>query len=292
MTLVYVGLGSNLGDREAQILRAADLLDVRRLSTIRETEPWGYEDQPRFLNAVAEVETELAPRPHALRELKSGAEHDTEHINRHPGRQPIDDAIVLRCIEIGLKAPTSSNGQNWEWIVVKDPAVKQKLAAQYRQAWALYGGAMRRLNRVDDSAAKILAAVDWQVAHLAEMPVLVVACLRGGRVPLLPQPPLVESSYYGSIYPSVQNLLLAARAMGVGAALITLPLWSVTAARRILGLPISVRPCCIVPMGWPVGRYGPTTRKPVGDVAHLDRFGRQPWRGREGAASKKTAASR
>ena len=216
----------------------------------------------------------------------------TQRAIRRLRPDPIDDAIVLRCIEIGLKAPTSSNGQNWEWIVVKDRAVKQKLAAQYRQAWALYGGAMRRLNRVDDSAAKILAAVDWQVAHLAEMPVLVVACLRGGRVPLLPQPPLVESSYYGSIYPSVQNLLLAARAMGVGAALITLPLWSVTAARRILGLPISVRPCCIVPMGWPVGRYGPTTRKPVGDVAHLDRFGRQPWRGREEAASKKAPASR
>src|SRR5439155_14343254 len=131
----------------------------------------------------------------------------------------------------GLKAPPRIYRPDLGLIGAKESAVKQKLAAQYRQACALYGGAMRRLNRVDDSAAKILAAVDWQVAHLAEMPVLVVACLRGGRVPLLPQPPLVESSYYGSIYPSVQNLLLAARAMGVGAALITLPLWSVTAAR-------------------------------------------------------------
>ncbi len=205
----------------------------------------------------------------------------TQRAIRRLRPDPLDDAIVLRCIEIALKAPTSSNGQNWEWIVVKDQAVKEKLAAQYRQAWAVYGRVGRRLSRGDASTAKILDAVDWQVAHLAEMPVLVVACLRGARVPLLPHPPLVESSYYGSIYPSVQNLLLAARAMGVGAALITLPLWSVTAARRILGLPISVRPCCVVPMGWPVGRYGPTTRKPVGDVAHLDRFGRRPWRAEE-----------
>jgi len=214
----------------------------------------------------------------------------TQRAIRRLRPDPLDDAIVLRCIEIGMKAPTSSNGQNWEWIVVKDQSVKEKLAAQYRPAWALYGRAMRRRNRGDDSAARTLDAVDWQVAHLAEMPVLVVACLRGGRVPFLPQPPLVESSYYGSIYPSVQNLLLAARAMGVGAALITLPLWSVTAARRILGLPIRVRPCCIVPMGWPMGRYGPTTRKPVGDVAHLDRFGRQPWRGRGEAAGQKAPA--
>src|SRR5881398_3431598 len=66
----------------------------------------------------------------------------TQRAIRRLRPDPIDDAIVLRCIEIGLKAPTSSNGQNWEWIVVKDPAVKQKLAAQYRQAWALYGGSI------------------------------------------------------------------------------------------------------------------------------------------------------
>jgi 2-amino-4-hydroxy-6-hydroxymethyldihydropteridine diphosphokinase len=60
--LAYVGLGANLGDREAAILAAADRLDATRLSTIRETEPWGYAEQPPFLNAAAEVETELSPR--------------------------------------------------------------------------------------------------------------------------------------------------------------------------------------------------------------------------------------
>jgi 2-amino-4-hydroxy-6-hydroxymethyldihydropteridine diphosphokinase len=62
VTLAYVGLGSNLGDREALIRRAAELIGATRLSTIRETEPWGLESQPMFLNAVAEIETELAPR--------------------------------------------------------------------------------------------------------------------------------------------------------------------------------------------------------------------------------------
>ena len=90
--------------------------------------------------------------------------------------------------------------------------------------------------------AKILRAVEWQVDHFAEVPVIVVACLRG-RPPLVPMPPIGESSFYGSIYPSVQNLLLAARAMGLGASLITLPLWSTTVARRILGLPLNVQPC-------------------------------------------------
>jgi nitroreductase len=190
----------------------------------------------------------------------------------------VDDAIVLKCIELALRAPTGSNGQNWEFVVVKDRRVKERLGRRYRQAWSLYGGIGRRVAAGDESMHKILRAVQWQVDHFSEIPVLVVACLRGGmRVPYLPAPFVGESSYFGSIYPSAQNLLLAARAMGLGASLITMPLWSVTSARKILGLPLSVTPCCIVPLGWPRGRYGPTTRKPVEEVAHLDSYGNRAW---------------
>ena len=84
---------------------------------------------------------------------------------------------------------------------------------------------------------------------------------------------MASTGHYGSIYPSVQNLLPAARAVGLGASLITLPLWSVTVARRILGLPLAVEPCCVVALGWPRGRYGTKPRKPVVEVIHLERFG-------------------
>lgn len=189
---------------------------------------------------------------------------------------PVDDAVVLKCIELALRAPVSSNDQNWEYVVVKDPAVKEKLARRYRQAWAVYGPLAKRI--APNETLKSLRATQWQIDHFTELPVLVVPCLRGGmRVPYLPNPFLADSSYFGSIYPSVQNLLLAARAMGLGASLITLPLWSVTSARRILGLPVTITPCCVVPLGWPRGRYGPTTRKPVEEVAHLDGYGNRAW---------------
>jgi nitroreductase len=190
----------------------------------------------------------------------------------------VDDRIVLRAIELALKAPTGSNGQNWEFVVVKDRATKAEFARVYRRAWTVYGGLGRRMSRGDESMGRVLDAVEWQVDHFEDIPVLVVACLRGSRVPLVPMPPIANTSYYGSIYPSVQNLLLAARAMGLGASLITLPLLSVVHTRRILGLPTAVTPACIVPLGWPRGRYGPTTRRPVGDVVHLERFGNQPWK--------------
>ncbi|MBA2282548.1 MAG: nitroreductase family protein [Actinomycetota bacterium] len=190
---------------------------------------------------------------------------------------PVDDRIVLRCIELALKAPTGSNGQNWEFVIVKDRETKVALGRVYKAAWSVYGGVGKRLKRGDEAMEKVLGAVEWQVQHFEELPVMVVACLRGARVPLVPPPPVAASSYYGSIYPSVQNLLLAARAMGLGASLITLPLLSMTLARRALGLPLSVTPACVVPLGWPRGRYGPTTRRPVGDVVHLDRYGNQPF---------------
>ena len=122
---------------------------------------------------------------------------------------------------------------------MRDPAVRAKLARLNRRAWNLYGGLGRRMYGRDERMRKILDAVQWQADHFEEIPVIVVACLRG----FIPAwPPVVTASVYGSIFPSVQNLLLAARAAGLGAALITLPLWSKWLARRALGLPWNVQP--------------------------------------------------
>jgi nitroreductase len=187
---------------------------------------------------------------------------------------PVAPGIVRRCIELALEGPTGSNGQNWEFVVVTDQKTKARLQVQYRRIWALYGRAGERMAADDPQTARILASVRWQVEHFTEIPVVVVACLRGGaNLPYVPMPAMANTAHYGSIYPSVQNLLLAARAVGLGASLITQPLWSVTVARRILGLPLSVEPCCVVPLGWPRGRYGPKPRKPVDQVIHLERYG-------------------
>jgi len=188
---------------------------------------------------------------------------------------PVDERIVLRCIEVALEAPTGSNGQNWEFVVVTDPALKARFQAEYRRSWGIYGWMGERLRGGDEQTARILRSVRWQVEHFTEIPVLVVCCLGpGSKLPFIPNPPMIASSHYGSIYPSVQNLLLAARTVGLGAALITLPLWSHTVARRILGLPMTVEPCCMVTLGWAKGRYGPKARKPVESVVHRNRYGR------------------
>jgi nitroreductase len=183
---------------------------------------------------------------------------------------PVDPRIVRRLIELALEAPTGSNGQSWEFVVITDAAVKEALAEQYRVAWSAYPDT--RLEG-DEQGERIRRSVQWQVDHFTEIPVVVVCCLRGGTEDSKTVlPPVQASSHYGSIYPSVQNLLLAARAVGLGASLVTMPLWSRSRAREILGLPSTVDPCCVVPLGWAKGRYGPKPRRPVDDVLHHDRF--------------------
>ncbi len=201
----------------------------------------------------------------------------TQRAIRRLKPDPVDDALVLHCIELAVKAPTGSNAQRWEFIVVKDPAVKAALGRMNRGALRFYMAIQRRsaTRRGDAAMLRLLAAVQWQADHFDEIPVLVVACLRG-LIPLWP--PMVTMSLYASIYPSVQNLLLAARGAGLGAALITLPLWSRFLAQRTLGLPWTVAPCAVIPLGWPLGRYGPTTRRPVGEVVSLDRYGNRAFR--------------
>ncbi|RIK11226.1 MAG: nitroreductase [Acidobacteria bacterium] len=203
---------------------------------------------------------------------------ETQRSIRRLSPDPVDDEIILRLIELGTKAPTGSNFQNWEFVVIKDQTLKARIGTLYEQAWKIYGRAGRALRKGDEAAARSMAAVEWQIEHFEEVPILIVACLRGSRAPFLPVPPVVAATYYGSIFPSIQNILLGARAMGLGAGIVTLPLWSTTRIRRLLKMPIAVLPCAILPVGWPIGRYGPTHRRPPGEITHLDTYGNMPWK--------------
>jgi 2-amino-4-hydroxy-6-hydroxymethyldihydropteridine diphosphokinase len=95
VTTAYVGLGSNLGDREELIRRAAALIGATRLSSIVETEPWGYEDQPRFLNAVAQIETQLGARDLLDRLLEVERDLGRERVGPRWGPRTVDLDLLL-----------------------------------------------------------------------------------------------------------------------------------------------------------------------------------------------------
>ena len=191
----------------------------------------------------------------------------TQRAHRAFTAEAVPDELVERVLEAATYAPSAENTQPWVFIVVRDDAARGRIGELNRQAWEGGGRDFSRPRLSPEVFAKVEAGATGGIANA---PVLVVACGDTSQC--------VEAVLESSVWPAVQNLLLAARAMGLGASLITLPLWSTRTARRALGLPSNVTPCCIVPLGWPRGKYGPTTRRPVGEVVHLDRFGEQPWR--------------
>jgi len=183
---------------------------------------------------------------------------------------PVDDATVLACLELAAYA-TVGGHRPCEWVVLRDPDVKHQLARIYRQGWSIY----KRLLRGRDAART--RARQWEADHFEDVPVLVIACVRGLR-PVFPA--FNAARWYASVFPAVQNLLLGAHALGLGATITTLPIWSGWEARRTLGLPWLVTPVAVVPLGWPREEPTPTVPRPVGEMTHLDRFGHQPFRAR------------
>ena len=192
---------------------------------------------------------------------------------------PVDDDLLLHLIELATKAPAGGGRQYAEFIIVRDRSVKAQLARLNRVAWSSYGSIWRWFARDDEKTLREMKAVDYLVEHYEEVPAVIVACVRWNTYgPIvsgvrLPFPPFMASVYYGSIFPAVQNFLLAARAAGLGASLTVMPLWSTFLARRVLGMPLWSSPVAVIPVGWPRGRYGATTRPPVSEYVHYDTYG-------------------
>lgn len=204
----------------------------------------------------------------------------TQRAVRRLHLDPVDHDILLPLLELSLKAPTSSNTQDWSYLVVESREQKARLARLYRVLFRIFHPIEVRMARRsgDEQALRNMRPGAWQAENFQDLPTFVIPCYsRNLKHRPVGWPQISVSSFYGSVYPAVQNLLLSCRAVGLGASLQTLPIWAVPVARRILGLPRNMVPVCVIPIGWARGRYGPTSRRPIGEVVHLDRYGNQPF---------------
>lgn len=185
----------------------------------------------------------------------------------------VPEALLVKLIDAANQAPSGSNMQNGRWIVVRDADVKRKLADLNRVGVEAYVGPQsgRAGSLPHQSAAKrqrMLDAVLWQMEHLHEVPALIIACLDFGQK----VDAATAARGGGSIWPGVQNLLLAARALGLGAAPTTLALGDRQAVAAALNLPESMVAYCLIPVGYPLGKFGPVARKPVEEIMRFDRW--------------------
>ncbi len=204
---------------------------------------------------------------------------------------PVPDEILNKVLDAAIRAPSGSNEQSWLFVVVKDAAQRKKLGDIYRRGgdilMALYANRTKPAHMSQSTFDKLMASATYLIQHMADAPVLLVACLKAaaqsGPPPKLP--PEVLEKMRGlarmsgsSIYPAVQNIILACRAFGLGTVLTTIHLFYEDEVKSVLGLPADVQTYALMPIGYPSDNFGPIKRRPVSEVVCLDRYG-NPWKG-------------
>jgi nitroreductase len=189
---------------------------------------------------------------------------------------PVPDALIRKILEAGVCAPNGGNTQRWRFLVIKDQAIKRAVQVHYKRAFddvigPRYLAAEPPPGVTKERYLRQHAAVEYLTDHFHEAPVWIVPCLEdGGAVP--------NRSTGASIYPAVQNMLLAARALGLGATLTTRHLIYEKDSEAALGLPPGVHSYAIIPIGYPLGKFGPVGRRALADIVYGDRWG-QPYAG-------------
>ncbi|MFZ4585885.1 MAG: nitroreductase family protein [Acidimicrobiia bacterium] len=186
----------------------------------------------------------------------------TQRAHRHFTDTPVDDELVTTLLDAATRAPSAENTQPWVFVVVRDSTTRARIGELTRQLWD--GGA--REYEAQHLDPRILSAMDHSAAGgFAEAPVHVVI---GGDTERCLEPVLEAS-----VWPAVQNLLLAATAAGLGSALTTLTTFFADELRTLTGLPQLVRPLAVVPLGWPTAPLGPNRRRPLHEVAFAEHYG-------------------
>jgi len=184
---------------------------------------------------------------------------------------PVPDELIEKVLKAGTAAPNGGNSQRWRFLVVKDPEIKKRVQVWYRKGFdeivvPRHAEHEPPPGPARDKHERELKAIEYLTDHYHEAPVWIVACLNEGKNATRSTP--------GSIYPAVQNMLLACRALGLGATLTARHLAFEKEVEEILGLPEGYHPYAIIPVGWPMGNFGPTRRAPLAEVVYLDKWGK------------------
>ena len=178
---------------------------------------------------------------------------------------PVSDEHIWKVLEAAIRAPSGGNRQPWSFIVVRDDETKRQIGGWYLEAWNAAYGAVKDTVTADEQGARMYSSADWLANHLAEVPVFIIGVVRTGGVGTSP-----SGSY---IYPAIQNLMLAARALGLGTTLTTLHRAHEADVQNLLGIPEGWETMCLIPMGYPKGKFGIGARKPVEEVTHWEKWG-------------------
>jgi len=206
---------------------------------------------------------------------------------RKLGADPVPEELITRVLEAATQAPSGGNAQDWMFVVVRDRELRQKVGAVYRKgsdiAAKVYAARGRPAHLSEAQYKRMMQGGGWLWEHLGEAPVILVVAAKQRAQPPRDKLPreidydaelaYADRIHGASIYPAVQNILLACRALGLGTVLTTNHLRCEDELKALLGIPEDVSTFALMPIGWPLQNFGPLTRKPVREVAFADRWG-------------------
>jgi len=189
---------------------------------------------------------------------------------------PVPLALIYKVIEAGTQGPSGGGVQAWRFVVVTEAKQKGQIAELYQRGWRAAEVTYAKAGLTPDNSKNVGAAA-YLAEHLAEAPVLLIPCLRSRKSHQErlegPDRDTFLRILGSSIYPAVQNILLACRALGLGASLTTITTLAEDGMRKILDLPDFITTQALIPIGYPKGKFGPVTRRPVEEVTWLNRYG-------------------
>jgi len=188
---------------------------------------------------------------------------ETARAMRYLKPDPVPDALLEKLVWAATRASSPGNSQGWEFVVVKERAKKERLGAAVRERM---GGGIRAMPASSDMQRRMLAGAGHLLEHFAEVPAWIVIC---GRKVYPPQSPS-ELMLWSTVDPAGQNLIVAARALGLGATFTTFHLAAEKEFRETLGIPADVTLGVSAAVGYPARKHGPVNRRPVGEVIHWD----------------------
>lgn len=188
---------------------------------------------------------------------------------------PIPEETLKKIIEAGIHAPSGGNMQEWGFILVQDAERKRFIRDRYWATWQKLQEGRPPIDTLPPARQRTMKAAAYLAEHMHEAPVLLLACSLKEYPPWAAtgnQRALV-ATMHGSIYPAVQNILLACRALGVGATLTTTHYFFEEDLKQRFGVPANMEIAALLPLGYPRGKFGKTTRRPVEEVLFWDQWG-------------------
>lgn len=212
----------------------------------------------------------------------------TARAQRRLRPDPVPEELITRVLDAAIRASSAGNARNWHFVVIRDAEQRRRVGALYRKASdiaeAVYKARIRPAHLTEAQWQGMMTGGAYLWNHMGDAPMPLVPCLQQRELPARDALDPARREHYdserayldrirgASMYPAMQNVILACRAVGLGTVITANHLRVEAEFKTLVGIPENVDTFALMPIGWPEGQFGPLSRRPLEEVLHIDRW--------------------